>query len=77
MYFEGGRLKLSGIKIDPNIEKSMPIMLSDTDAQCIIDLLEAKSPRSSLEEELLRDFKIFRYKWFSKIHVPDSGIIIP
>lgn len=66
-----------GIYIDPNIEKSMPIMLSDEDAQCLINLLEAKSPRSDLEEELLRDFHIFRYKWFSKIEVPDSGIIIP
>lgn len=68
---------MSGINIDPNIEKSMPIMLSDEDAQCIIDLLEAKAPRSDLEEELLRDFKIFRYKWFSGIQVPDSGIILP
>lgn len=66
-----------GIYIDPDRETSMPIMLSEEDAQCLIDTLEALPSRSSLQDELLRDFKIFRYKWFSKIAVPDSGIILP
>lgn len=66
-----------GLYIDPNKETSMPIMLSEEDAQCLIDTLEALPHRSSLQDELLRDFKIFRYKWFSKITVPDSGIILP
>ena len=66
-----------GIYIDPDRETSMPIMLSEEDAQCLIDTLEALPTRSSLQDELLRDFKIFRYKWFSKIEMPDSGIILP
>ena len=66
-----------GIYIDPDRETSMPIMLSEEDAQCLIDTLEALPTRSSLQDELLRDFKIFRYKWFSKIAVPDSEIILP
>ena len=66
-----------GIYIDPNRETSMPIMLSEADAQCLIDTLEALPSRSDLQDDLLNDLKIFRYKWFSKIEMPDSGIILP
>lgn len=62
-------MDLSGLS---DVETRMPIMLGDEDAKCLIKLLEDKSCKSDIENDLLNDLKYFWYKHFS-----GTSIILP